>query len=122
MPRDVGLRGGVRVELGLQTQGFGAVRCGGFVRRAQLSGEGVDLVLARGELCGLCGERLGGGVRDCVVFVLEIGVVLLEGVQRRTQGADVPVCFCLVATSPQCAYRKSGEIYATHLFFLELLR
>jgi len=121
VPRDVGLRIGMSIKLGLQTQDFGAVRCGGFVRLAQLGGEGVDLVLARGELYGLCGELLGGGVRDCVVFVLEIGVVLLEGVQRRAQGSDVLVYFCLVATSPKCTYRKV-EMSATHLVFLALLR
>ena len=44
---------------------------GSFVRLAQLSGEGLDLVHAHGEF-------LGRGVRECTIFVLEIGVVFLE--------------------------------------------
>ena len=107
------------VKLGLQTQNFCAVGRGGFVRLVQLGREGLDLVLARGELCGLCGELLGR-VRECVVFVLEISVVLLEGIQRRAQGTDVLVYFYLVGTSPKCKYRKWR--FASHLFFLALLR
>jgi len=53
---------GMRVKLRLQTQNFGAVGRGGFVR---IGGEGLDLVLAHGELYGLCGGLLGRGVRVC---------------------------------------------------------
>jgi hypothetical protein len=49
---------------------------------------------------------LGRGVGECVVFVLEIGVVFLEGIQGRAQGANVLVYFYLVATSSKCTYRK----------------
>jgi len=66
----------MRVELRLQTQNFGAVGRGGFVR---IGGEGLDLVLAHGELYGLCSGLLGRGVRECVIFVLETNVVLLGG-------------------------------------------
>ena len=87
---------GMRVKLRSQTQNFGAVGRGGFVR---IGGEGLDLVLAHGELYGFCGGLLGRGVRVCVIFVLETDVVLLEGIQRRAQGADVLVHVYLVATS-----------------------
>jgi hypothetical protein len=46
------------------------------VRFVELGGEGFDVALARGEPCGLCGELLGCGVRECVVFVLEVDMVL----------------------------------------------
>jgi hypothetical protein len=94
------------VKLGLQTQNLGAVGRGGFVRLAQLGGEGFDLVLARSELCGLCAKLLGRGVRECVVFILEVGVVLLEGIQGRAQGADVLVYSYLVAASPERTYHE----------------
>ena len=100
MSREVGLRGRLGVEGGLQAQGFGAVGCGRFVRRVQLRGEGLDLALAGGELCGLHGELLSCGVRERVVFVFEIGVVFLEGVQCRAEGADVLFCFYLAAGLP----------------------
>ena len=106
MPRDVGLCSGIRVKFGLQTQNFGAAGCSSFVRLAQFGGEGLDLVLARCKLCSLGGELLGCGVGECVVFVLEIGVVFLEGIQGRAQGAEILVYFDLAATSPECRYRK----------------
>jgi len=39
-------------------------------------------------------------------IVLEIDVVLLEGIQHRAQGADVLVHFYLVAASPKCTISK----------------
>jgi hypothetical protein len=64
VPRDVGLRSGIRVKLGLQTQNFGAAGRGSFVRLAQFGGEGLDLVLARRKLCSFRGKLLGRGVGE----------------------------------------------------------
>jgi hypothetical protein len=41
-------------------------------------------------------ELLGCGVRERVVFVLEVGMALLEGAQRRAHGADILVSVYLV--------------------------
>jgi hypothetical protein len=43
----------------------------------QLNSEEIDLALAHGELCSLCSELLGYGVEEWVIFVLEVGMVLL---------------------------------------------
>jgi hypothetical protein len=51
-------------------QNFSAVMCGCFVHFVQLSGEGFDLALARGELGGLCSELSGCDVGELVVFIL----------------------------------------------------
>ena len=77
MSRGVCLRGVVGIEGGLWAQNFGVVRRGSFVRFVRLGGEGFDLMLARGELRGLCGELLECGVRECVAFVLEVGIMVL---------------------------------------------
>jgi hypothetical protein len=57
------------------------------VRFAQFSGEGLDLVLAPGDAYSLCSEPLRCGVRECVKFVLEIGMILLPHVVAVTDVA-----------------------------------
>ena len=55
-PYEVGLRG---IVCGLQAQNLSAVGRGCFVRLVEIDGEGLDLSLARGELCRRCCELLG---------------------------------------------------------------
>ncbi len=55
-PYEVGLHG---IVFGLQAQNLSVVGRGCFVRIMEIDGEGHDLSLARGELCGRCCELLG---------------------------------------------------------------
>jgi len=76
----------------LQAQNLSAVGRGCFVCRVEIDGEGLDMSLARGELCGRCYELLGRCVRLCRICLGDRHVPII---QHGAQEADILVYFYL---------------------------